>query len=507
MIQGKSGMTPGLGQSGKSTVVLVVLLMAAVLGGGIAYQKGWFHSPHAENAVSRLVEKYTCGMHPWIITDKPGDCPICGMKLTKIEETPVAAPAGQAAPQAQKTTASADDFFADIATTPKERKLLFYRNPMNPVITSAAPMKDEMGMDYVPVYEDEVQPAGPGGPVEGRVTVRIPAESLKAAGVQTAPAEFSRLQRTVRTVGIVTPDETLIRHVHTKIDGWVEGLQVNFRGQVVEKGQPILSFYSPTLLASQEEYLQARETAQKFATNPDVALQKLGKQLFDSAKQRLELYDVPERFLAELERTGKVRRTVLLNAPVAGFVTAKAIFEGQKIEPGMELYTITDLSQVWIEADLYEYEVKEVRIGQEATLTLPYDSAVRLAGRVAYVNPFLTPESRTLKVRFAFANPDLVLKPAMYADVTLALAIAEGVVIPDSAVMDTGTRKLVFVRIAPETFEPRTIEEGIRGDGRVQVMAGVRAGEEVVVKANFLIDSESRLRAAMTQQSQGGGGH
>ena len=497
------------GKRRKEVRLVLGLLLLGVLGAFIAFQAGLFgghgvkeHAGHAKS------EKYTCGMHPWIIADKPGDCPICGMKLTKIEEMPEAAKTGPSpTPQAGQAK-PADDFFADLGKKPVSggsRKLLFYRNPMNPMITSPVPGKDEMGMDFVPVYEDEVQNSQ--AVVEGRVAVRLTAESLKASGVQTTAATEQAIRRTVRTVGIVTPDETRIRHVHTKIDGWVETLHTNFRGQLVEKGAPILSLYSPTLLAGQEEYLRAREAAQKFSANQDEGLQRLGKQLFEAARRRLELYDVPESFIAELDRTGKVRRTVTFNAPVSGFVMAKDIFEGQQVSPGLELFTITDLSRVWIEADLYEYEARAVAIGQEAVLNLPYDPGVALTGQVTYVNPFLTPESRTLKVRFEFANPGYMLKPAMYADVTLVLATAQGVVVPDSALMDTGVRKLVFVQTASDTFSPREVRVGVRGDGLAQILSGVLAGEQVVVKANFLIDSESRLRAALAGPAGGHGGH
>jgi multidrug efflux pump subunit AcrA (membrane-fusion protein) len=348
-----------------------------------------------------------------------------------------------------------------------------------------------MGMDYVPVYADEVAPPRD-AKVPGLVTIRVGEESLRVAGLQTAPAVRQALSRTVRTVGIVTPDEGRIRHVHTKIAGWVEHLSVNFTGQTVERGQPILSLYSPELLASQEEFLKARETAGRFAASSSAA-----------ARRRLELFDVPERSIGELAREGQPRRTVTLNAPSSGFVTSKGIFEGQEVQPGMELFTVTDLSQVWIEAALYEYEAQTVRVGQEATLALPYDPGVVLRGRVAFVYPYLSPESRTLKVRFDFPNPNLVLKPAMYVDVTLALASAEGIVIPDSAVLDTGVRRVVFVETATGTFAPREVRLGVRGDGRAQVLAGVVEGEKVVVKANFLLDSESRLRSALTKIAGG----
>jgi len=448
---------------------VVVLALLALLAGFAGLTQTGCDSSHDQAAESTTQAKYTCGMHPWIITNEPGDCPICGMKLTLIEDTAAAAPAsGEHAGHGGTATPAADDFFADL--------------------------KDPAA-------------AQPGGPVDGRVTVKVGPEALRAAGVQTAPAALERLNRTVRTVGQVIADETRIRHVHTKVDGWVEALHVNFRGQMVEAGQPILSIYSPTLLASQEEFLRAKETATKFSTNADEGLRRLGKQLADSARRRLELFDVPASFIDRLEKEGKAQRAVTLNAPTSGFVTAKAIFEGQQIEPGLELYTVTDLSRVWIEADFYEYEASQVAAGQEATVALPYDAAAKLAGTVAYIYPFLTPESRTLKVRFEFANLDYFLKPGMYADVAIALETVEGLTVPESAVMDTGLRRLIFVEIAPGTFEPREVALGVRGSGKIQIVSGLKAGEAVVTRANFLIDSESRLRASTQRMSSGGHDH
>lgn len=474
--------------------LLVILALAALGAAGGAY---WYYGHGRDPEVASAGERYTCGMHPFVLSDKPGKCPICGMQLTKIE----AAPSG-AAPQAP--AGEADDFFADLER-PGERKILFYRNPMDPMVTSPVPRKDEMGMEYVPVYSDELEP--PPSAAAGLVTVRVGEESLRVAAVRTEPAVREVVSRSIRTVGIVVPDETRVRHVHTKIEGWVEGLHATFTGQMVEKGQPILSLYSPELLATQEEFLRARETAARFAASPSPEVRKLGEDLVRSARRRLELFDVPASFLAELERTGCSRRAVTLDAPVTGFVTAKEIFEGQKVEPGMELFTVTDLSRVWIEAEIYEYEAPLVRTGQEAVLTLSYEPGVALRGKVAYVFPYLTPETRTLKVRFEFPNADLRLKPAMFADVSLAVEEAEGVVIPDSALIDSGVRKVAFVETAPGTFEPREVKVGVRGGGKAQVLAGVGEGEKVVVKANFLLDSESRLRAALTKMTAVPGGH
>jgi len=319
------------------------------------------------------------------------------------------------------------------------------------------------------------------------------------------PALEETVRRTVRTVGIVVADETRVRHIHTKVNGWIETLTTNFTGQTVKQGEPLLAIYSPELLATQEEFLAAKRAAAGLTDSASPAVKAMGQELLQAARRRLELFDVPQGFIKELEKNGSRQRTVTLEAPISGFVTAKGVYEGQQVEPGMELFTITDLSHVWIEADLYEYEAGLVKVGQEATLTLAYEPSTALKGTVTYVFPYLTPESRTLKVRFDFPNPELKLKPQMYADVTLALAQAPGVTIPDSALIDTGVRQVVFVETAAGTFEPRQVKVGVRGGGKVQIVAGIKAGEQVVVKANFLLDSESRLRAALNKVIGGGG--
>jgi len=363
-------------------------------------------------------DKYTCGMHPWIIVDKPGDCPVCFMKLTKI----VAQPEGdRPAARGSSKKDEAEDFFADVA--PK-----------------------------------------------------------KAGGERGF-------------------DETRVRRVQTKVEGWVERLHVNFTGQQVAAGQPLVSIYSPELLATQEEYLRSRKSADRFTTSADPEVRGIGEELSRSARRRLELLDVPPSFVAELEKTGTPRKAVTINAPFGGYVTAKEVFEGQKVEPGMELFTLADLSRVWIEAALYEYEAAAAVVGKEATLTLAQQPGVVLRGKVTFVSPVLSAESRTLTVRFEFPNPGLVLKPQMYADVSLAIAVSQGVVVPDAALLDTGVRKVVFVETQPGAFEPREVTVGARGDGRAEILAGVREGELVAVKANFLLDSESRLRAAIERMT------
>ncbi len=384
-------------------------------------------------------------------------------------------------------------------------KLLFYRNPMNPAITSPVPAKDEMGMDYIPVYEDDATTPVKSAQqqaddffsdetkVSGLGAVTMTDQGIKLSGVQVAMAVQEKLQRALRTVGLVVSDETRIHRVQTKVGGWVETLLINYMGQLVKKGSPILSIYSPELLSSQEEFIKIRQSALRSAS--DAGDRSSAQRLRESAQRRLELFDVPPDFIKELERTGKPQRTVTLLSPADGFVTAKDIFPGQEVKPGMELYTVTDLSVVWVDAEVYEYETRDVHVGQEGVLTTSYDPSLRLTGKIAYIYPYLNRESRTLKLRFNFENKDLRLKPGMYVDVNLMIDYGEGIVIPDSAVMDSGTRQVVFVDKGEGRFEPREVKAGARSEGKIQVLSGLSAGDRVVVKANFLLDSESRLRA------------
>ena len=430
---------------------------------------------------------YTCPMHPAVFSESPGRCPQCGMDLVPVRN-------GQKPQQQIAAPSPASQTQTGPASPKGQRRVLYYRSPMDPRVTSPVPAKDSMGMDFIPVYADE---AAPQAGVPGMAPVEITSEGLQLSGIQTAPAVSERMVRTIRTVGTIMADETRIQHIHTKIPGWVEALTVNFTGQVVRQGEPVLSLYSPELLASQEEFLRAREVAARFAGSDLPEVRRGGEDLVQAARRRLELFDVPESFIAELERTGKPRRAVTLNASMSGFVTSKSTFVGQEVEPGMELFTITDLSRIWIEADFYEYEAQSLRLGQVGRVTLAYEPQKTLTGRVTYLYPTINPDSRTLRARFEFPNPGFALKPGMYANVNLDVDSGPGIVIPDSAVIDTGERQVVFVALERNLFEPRLVVVGARSEGRAQVLSGVAAGERVVVRANFLLDSESRLRAAI----------
>jgi RND family efflux transporter MFP subunit len=491
-----AGSTPpeGPGKKKRPWIVYIVAAVLVLAGAGVLafFTIPSFHvllhihpGDNAATSVHGVSAKYTCGMHPFIISDKPGTCPICGMTLTKIEDAGATTAAGGGAAKG-------------------ERKLLFYRHPMNPGVTSPVPSKDEMGMDYVPVYEDEARASGSGGNLpEGYATVQVGMERVRLAGIQSAPAVRETISHPVRAVGIVVPDETRVRRVQAKIEGWIEKLHTNFTGQLVTKGQPLLEIYSPDLVAAQREYLLSKAGEDRMKESPYQDAREMSSGLAQAARTRLKLFDVPESFIEDLERTGKVRRTVTLNAPVSGYVTGKEIYEGTRVMPGMDLLTVTDLSRVWIEADLYEYEAQAVRVGQTAALETVADPGTKLKGRVAFIYPTFSPETRTLKVRFEFPNPGLRLKPQMYANVSLDLHSVTGVVVPDSALIETGVRVIAFVNAGDGSFEPREVKVGVRGSGKAQILSGVKAGENVAVGANFLLDSESKLRAALTKMTGG----
>jgi RND family efflux transporter MFP subunit len=436
---------------------------------------------------------YHCPMHPDYVSDKPGDCPICGMRLVPMKAT------------APKPTPGADKDHQQADSTPRKD---VYTCPMHPEVQADKPGEcPKCGMDLVkkaqaPEPEKRTPAVVNASASSDLASVHTEEGRAEMAGVRTAVATTESVVSAVRAVGTVVPDETRVRHVTTKVEGWVEKLYVNTVGQTVRAGQPLFELYSPELLASQEEYLRARQSAEEFARSSLPEVRRGGEDLASSARRRLELFDVPPEFLRQLDRTGKAQRTIVFRAPFSGYVSEKTVLEGHKVEPGMDLLTLTDLSRVWVAAQLYEAEANAAQLGRPATVTLPYDAGTSLRGRVSLVYPTIETESRTIKVRLEFPNPRLVLKPGMFVNVALEASRVTGVVVPDSAVIDSGTRQVVFVETGPGHFEPREVQVGLRVDGKAVVLASVRAGERVAVAANFLLDSESRLRGAVASKTE-----
>jgi Cu(I)/Ag(I) efflux system membrane fusion protein len=378
---------------------------------------------------------------------------------------------------------------AQPATPQKERKVLYYRNPMGLPDTSPVPKKDSMNMDYIPVYADEAGAAG---------TVKIAPERIQTLGVRTEVAAYRSLARSVRAVGTVMPDERRIGVVNPKFEGWIERVLVNTTGQPVRRGEPLAEIYSPDLALAQQEYLVARNAAASMA-HADPMTRDNARAIAAASLSRLRNWDISADQLARLQRTGAATRTLILTAPVGGVVVEKPALQGMHFAAGDMLYRITDLSTVWLMADLFEQDLAQIRPGQAAAIALQAYPGRTFSGRVAFVYPAVTAQTRTAKVRIEVPNPDLLLKLDMYATVEIAAPVdaAPVLAIPESAVLDTGTKQTVLVDRGEGRFEPRAVKLGPKADGYLAVLDGVAEGEKVVVGANFLIDAESNLRAAL----------
>ena len=462
--------------------LLATLVLGAAAGGTavhfLAHGGEQDHAAAGATAGSKPEAKkqqFVCPMHPTIVMDHQGDCPLCGMKLVPMDDTGGEDSAG-GEPQAAG-----------------ERKIAFYRSPHNPNETSEEPKKDAMGMDYVPVYQDELSGGGP--KVEGLAQVTIDPQRQQLIGLRTAEATRGEVGGSFRTVGRVAVDETRVRHVNVKVGGFIEKIFVDFTGKPVSKGQPLFSIYSPEVVSAQNEYLLARHTQEALASGG--MMQASGEDLVASARRRLEYWDIPEAVIKQLERTGKPRRTITLVSPISGVVTKKELVEGARIEEGAMPYEITDLSTVWVLADVYESELSKVKEGMPAELSLQAFPNRKFNGKVVFIDPVLSPDTRTAKVRLAFANPKGELKPEMFGEVVLKSGTRQGLRIPNDAVVRSGTQDVVFVATGDGKFQPREVQLGATDDGSVEIVGGLEEGEKVVTRANFLVDSESRLRASL----------
>ncbi len=379
----------------------------------------------------------------------------------------------------------------------KPRKLLFYRNPMGLPDTSPTPKKDPMGMDYVPVYEGEQdnEPAAAN-------QVRISTDKVQKLGVKIEAAKLRSLDRVVRASGRIAPDERRLYAITPKFEGYVERLHVNVTGQPVGKGQPLFEVYSPELVSAQREYAIAAQGVDALKEAGGEA-QRGMRQLAESSLMRLKNWDISEEQLKALAKSGETRRTLTFRSPVTGIVTEKKALQGMRFMPGEALYQVADLSAVWVVADVFEQDIGLVKPGAKATVRINAYPDKAFTGAITYVYPTLNAETRTVPVRVEVANAGQLLKPGMFAQVELPVAAKGSVVtIPTSAVIDSGTRRIVLIQAGEGRFEPREVKLGARSDTYVEVIEGVRDGEPVVVAANFLIDAESNLKAAV-----GGFGH
>ena len=421
------------------TIILVLIIIIIILGRATYY---YYTSNSLTNTtIAKKAEDkklYSCPMHPQIISDKPGSCPICGMDLVPIS--------GQREKHKEhEKSADKIEGLAQISISDKEAAML--------------------GLTYERVKKREIK-------------------------------------KEIITSAIIVPDESRIHDITTKFNGWVEKLYVNETGQYVKKGQPLLNVYSQELLSAQEEYIAVLKAYEK--VNNDYNLRSYLDSLKASARQKLRLYGITYKQIEVLEKTKESKKTMTIYSPATGFVLEKMVFEGQKIIENKPLMTVADLSQIWAEADIYQPDLPFIKIGQPIELTLPYWRGKKFFGKVSFIYPFLNPETRTLKVRMEVDNEELILKPQMYADAKFSYSLGEKISVSEEALFMTGTRLYVFLKSGDNHIKPVIVKTGVLGgDGYYEVLSGLDTGDMVVSPANFLIDSESRLKAVFKMATDG----
>ena len=386
------------------------------------------------------------------------------------------------------------------AASETQKRILYWYDPMHPAYHSdKAGIAPDCGMALVPMYESKT-PAEQASADAG--LIHMPASQQHALGVRLTTVEEQNVSRTLRTSGVVTADETRIAHVHVKTAGWVEEVYANFVGQLVQRGQALFTVYSPDLVATQQEYLIAKRGQQQLGHSQYDEVAKSSQSLMDSARERMKLWDLTDKQIANLDRTGEVSKTITVYSPVSGFITDRKAFPHISTSGDTDLYTIADLSHVWVTADIFEADLPYVKVGQKAVIHFPYAPGKTIVGRVGYSYPVLDPTTHTAKIRIDVANPGMVLKPNMLADVELTIDYGRHLVVPAEAVLNSGTMQTVFFSRDDTTFEPRMVTMGATVDGKTIITSGVKKGETIVESGNFLLDSDTRLNAPM---EMGGG--
>jgi multidrug efflux pump subunit AcrA (membrane-fusion protein) len=379
------------------------------------------------------------------------------------------------------------------STQKGEQKILYWYDPMHPAYKSDKPgIAPDCGMQLVPKYAEDEMAQMPAR------TVKINPDKQQLIGVRTARVVREELIRSVRTTGQLTADESKVAHVHVKINGYIDKVYVDYLGQLVRKGQPLFTLYSPDLVATEEEYLVAKRGAKELGSSQFAEISQGSASLLRSTEERLKLWDISDEQIKKLDETGEVEKTLTFYSPVSGFVTDRKAFPQTAVTPDMDLYVISNLSNIWVNADVYEYEVPFVKVGQTADMQLSYYAGKTYTGKITYIYPSVDPVSRTVKVRVEFPNPNFELKPQMFANVQLKINYGKQIVVPQEAILDSGDKQYVFVVHEGGVFEPRTIQMGAKLEGNVVILSGLRAGETIVTSGNFLIDSESRLKSAMS---------
>lgn len=492
----------------------LVVVMAVVAALSVAY---WLGALSPADGVAEGAAVYQCPMHPSVVQDQPGQCPICGMDLVLQTKGPQAGSAASPPTAAESAAAGShaghrhepSDPFAcpmhpeETGTQPTDRCPIcnMFLTPRAGTEKADGGAASDAGALADAAASAEAGAAPASGidtdaiqPVPGLVPIELALDRVQLIGVRTAPAVRRPLISELRTVGFVAADESKVARVHTRFSGWIRELVASTTGQKVKRGQVLATLFNLDLLPAQQEFLSARS----WAAPPNAgATDQLLRPLAQDARARLELLGMSEAEIVQIEKTGQPVRNIAVHAPISGHVTAKAAVRGAFVQPGTQLFEIADLSKIWVLADVYEYEVGRVAVGQSASVEFVAYPKQRFTGSVEFIYPTLNPTTRTLRVRIVLENQELKLLPGMYGDVFLQVSPAEGLIIPAEALVDTGEDQYVFVALGGGRFEPRAVRVGERADREIQILSGLHAGEQVVTTGNFLLDSESRLRSAI----------
>jgi Cu(I)/Ag(I) efflux system membrane fusion protein len=463
---------------------MVPLFLSVLVGVGSAWLVGC--KPTGDGSGAQAKQRYHCPMHPTVVQDKKGSCPICGMDLVPIKGDQ---PAVKTAEPAE------DDRIAQVKTGQ------FYC-PMG-----AEHVQDQAGkcpLCGMKLVEKKTQAKAATAPVPGLTTVAITAETRQRMGLKLGTVEKRSLSGAVRTSARIVANETRQHRVTTKIEGWVDKLFVATTGQAIKKGEPLLTVYSPELVSAQAEYLTVLATRQALAGS-NSGVPPGGESLLAASRRRFELWDISDEQIARLEKTGKAEKYLTLYAPASGWVTERMVLAGQKIMPGEPLMVISDLTEIWADADIYQSDLPHVKVGMPVEVSLPYWPGQVFTGQVSFITPTLNPMTRTLNARLEIHNPDLLLKPEMYATATLKLEHGEKLAVPTTAVLFTGTRNVAFRDVGDGHLAPAELKLGARSGDYYEVLEGLSEGDKVVVSANFLVDSESSMKAALESLMKGGG--
>ncbi len=430
----------------KKKFFVIAVILVALASGGILFLRS--SKNNASKNPVETTDVYYCPMHKEYVSDKPGNCPVCSMKLVKKE-------------------GSDEDAMKKM-------------------------QKEASGTTHTQQgTRQQTDTSGSG-------SIFIPPQRQQMLGVRSVLAERARISREIRTVGKISYDETGITHIHTKFNGWVEDVFVNFVGETVRKGQPLFDIYSPELVSTQEEYLLALRSQQQLGKSSFDWIAEGSGSLAESARARLQLWGISDQEIEEIVKTGKARRALTIYSPVSGIVTQRAAYHhGMYVTPEAEIYTIVDLSTVWLLADVYEKDLPFIRIGQKVQIDFPYGENPSLNAKIDFFYPYLDPNTRTGQVRIPFKNPNQHFKPDQFVNVVLRTQEEEHLVIPSDAVLNTGEKEYVFVDLGNGYFEPREVRMGIESNDRTAIENGLKEGERVVTAANFLMDSETRLRGSM----------